>query len=280
MRAPLISPADLHRRLRADPLSLLDVRWELGSGSQPEAYEAGHILGAAFVDLDQDLADPPGPGGRHPLPSAERFTAAMRAAGVSAERPVVVYDAAPGLAAARAWWLLRYFGHPRVTLLDGGLTAWQAVGGTLRAGTEVPPPGTFTAQPGHMPVLDAAGAAELTRRGVLLDARTAERFRGETEPVDPVAGHIPGARNHPVALNLDGAGRFRAPERLAAAFARVGAEPGGEVGAYCGSGITAAHQVLALELAGMPGAALYPGSWSEWITDPVRPVATGPEANG
>ena len=198
----------------------------------------------------------------------------MQAAGVSRGRPVVVYDAAGGLAAARAWWLLRYFGHPAVTVLDGGLGAWVAAGGGLSTGPEVPAPGTFDSRPGAMPVLDAADAADLARRGVLLDARAPERYRGESEPIDPVAGHIPGARNRPATLNLDQTGSFADPATLRQAFRRTGAQPGVEVGAYCGSGVTASHQVLALELAGIE-AALYPGSWSEWITDPSRPVATG-----
>src|SRR6185437_7989035 len=185
------------------------------------------------------------------------------------------YDDANGLAAARAWWLLRYFGHAQVALLDGGLAAWLAAGRPLADGEETPSePGDFTARPGAMPVIDAHQAAQLARTGVLIDARAPERYRGESEPMDPVAGHIPGARNRPMARNLDASGRFRPRAELAAELADLG---GTDVGAYCGSGITAAHTVLALELAGVGGAALYPGSWSEWITDPDRPVATGEE---
>jgi thiosulfate/3-mercaptopyruvate sulfurtransferase len=264
----LVSPADL-----TAATTVLDVRWELATGAQPDAYAAGHIPGAVFVDLDQELAAPPGPGGRHPLPGAEAFTEAMRGAGVSADRRVVLYDAGTGMAAARGWWVLRYYGHPDVAVLDGGLAAWTEAGGALAAGEEqAATRGTFTARPGHMPVLDAAGAAALARTGVLLDVRAPERYRGDTEPIDPVAGHIPGARNRPMAANVDATGRFRDPVAIRDELA-VG--PDTPVGVYCGSGVSAAHTVLALDRAGIP-AALYAGSWSDWITDPARPVATGP----
>jgi thiosulfate/3-mercaptopyruvate sulfurtransferase len=279
MPSPLISVSELQRELRDRPPTLLDVRWELATGAQRTSYEAGHIPGASFVDLDRELSGTPGAGGRHPLPAAEDFTAAMRAAGVFADRPVVVYDAGSGLAASRAWWLLRYFGHAAAAVLDGGLAAWTAAGYPQAQGAETPPPGDFAATPGGMPVLDAVGAAALAASGLLLDARAPERFCGETEPLDPVAGHIPGARNWPMARNLDASGRFREPAELSAAFAELTTAPHQPVGAYCGSGITAAHAVLALELGGIR-AALYPGSWSEWITDPARPVATGPEPFG
>ena len=272
MASPIISVEELHDRPN---LTILDVRWQLSSGSQPDLYASGHIPGAAFVDLDRDLAAPPGPGGRHPLPAAEDFERAMRAAGVSNNTPVVVYDDANGLSAARAWWLLRYFGHTQVALLDGGLGAWLAAGRPLAEGDETPEhPGDFDARPGAMPVIDATQAEELAGRGVLIDARAPERYRGETEPMDPVAGHIPGARNWPMDRNLDESGRFRPQAELAEDLADLA---GNEVGTYCGSGITAAHTVLALEFAGVDGAALYPGSWSEWVTDPDRPVATGDE---
>jgi thiosulfate/3-mercaptopyruvate sulfurtransferase len=201
----------------------------------------------------------------------------MRRAGVSASRAVVVYDAGGGLSAARAWWLLRYFGHRRARLLDGGYAAW--VGAAMPVSSEAPPAaaGDFTARPGGMPVLDAAGAAVLARTGLLLDARAGERYRGEMEPIDPVAGHIPGARSAPTNANLGADGRFLAADELSERFAILGATSGTAVGAYCGSGVTAAHEVLALELAGI-AAALYPGSWSEWVSDPSRPVATGADA--
>jgi thiosulfate/3-mercaptopyruvate sulfurtransferase len=189
---------------------------------------------------------------------------------------VVVYDAATSMAAARGWWVLRYFGHPAVHVLDGGLAAWTAAGHPVERGSGDRPPGDFVARAGAMPVVDAQGAAALARKGALLDARAAERFAGRREPIDPVAGHIPGAHNLPTDGNLDAAGRFLDPGHLRERLVRAGVEPGVDIGAYCGSGVTAAHAVLALELAGIR-AALYPGSWSEWITDPRRPVATGSE---
>lgn len=251
--------------------SLLDVRWRLGGPPGREEYLRGHIPGAVYIDLDSDLAGEPGPAGRHPLPAAAAFGAAMRRAGVSDGRPVVVYDGADSTAAARAWWLLRYFGHRDVRVLDGGFRAWTAAGLPVSAEADQPLAGDFAPDPGHMPLLDADGAANLARIGVLLDARAAERYRGEKEPVDAIAGHIPGAVNAPTAENVTSDGAFRDAAELAARF---GAVAGHEVGVYCGSGVTAAHEVLALEIAGIP-AALYLGSWSNWITDPSRPIGTG-----
>jgi thiosulfate/3-mercaptopyruvate sulfurtransferase len=277
MSTPLITTEDLARTLNGDaPPALLDVRWELSTGADRAAYLEAHIPGAQFVDLDRQLSDPPSQKGRHPLPDAERFAAEMRGLGVSADRPVVVYDAASSMAAARAWWLLRYFGHPDVAVLDGGLAGWIAAGQAVTGEVRDPVPGDFAAQPGAMPVLTAEEAAELAGPGVLLDARAGERFRGEVEPLDRVGGHIPGARNRPTAENVDGSGHFKDPGALRRAFEAAGVRDGVPVGAYCGSGITAAHEVLALERAGFT-AALYPGSWSEWSADPARPVATGEE---
>jgi thiosulfate/3-mercaptopyruvate sulfurtransferase len=254
---------------------LLDVRWRLAGPPGLDSYQQGHLPGAVFADLDRDLAGPPGPGGRHPLPDPAAFQAAMRAAGVSSGRAVVVYDDGDAMAAARGWWTLRYFGHPDVRVLDGGYRAWAEAGLPVTTDRPAPAPGDFTAEPGHMPVLDAAGAQAAARDGLLLDARAGERYRGETEPVDPVAGHIPGAVSAPTAGNANPDGTFRTPAELAARFTALGAVPGATpVGAYCGSGVTAAHEILALALAGLP-AALYVGSWSDWITDPARPVATG-----
>jgi thiosulfate/3-mercaptopyruvate sulfurtransferase len=265
-----------------DPPVLLDVRWRLGGPPGIDGYRAGHLAGAAFVDLDADLAGPPGAGGRHPLPAAADFQAAMRRAGVRADHPVVVYADGDSTAAARAWWTLRYFGHEQVQVLDGGFRAWAA-GQPVTTDEPRVAAGDLTAIPGHLPVLDAAGAAALARSGVLLDARAGERYRGETEPVDPVAGHIPGAVSAPTAANVAGDGRFLPPAELRQRFAALGVAldppPGAAavtVGAYCGSGVTAAHEMLALALAGVP-AALYAGSWSGWIADPARPVATGPD---
>jgi thiosulfate/3-mercaptopyruvate sulfurtransferase len=269
----LVSPAALAKELagHAGPV-LLDVRWRLGGPSGLDSYQEGHLPGAVFIDLDRDLAAPPGPAGRHPLPGPAAFQAAMRAAGVSEDRPVVLYDDRDATAAARGWWLLRYYGHPGVRVLDGGYQAWLAAGLPVSQAEPQAEPGTFIARPGHMPVLDADGAAQLARTGLLLDARAGERYRGEHEPVDPVAGHIPGAVSAPTAANLNPDGTFRGPADLADRFTAFGSVS--EVGAYCGSGVTAAHEVLALALAGIP-AALYVGSWSNWITDPARPIATG-----
>jgi len=262
------------------PVTLLDVRWRLGGPPGRELYLAGHVPGAMFVDLDRDLAAPPGPGGRHPMPAAACFEAAMRRAGVRNDQPVVVYDDADSTAAARAWWLLRYFGHDQVRVLDGGFRAWTAAAGPVETGAGDwyaydPPRGDFHARPGHLGLLDADAAAALARDGILLDARSAERYRGEAEHVDPVAGHVPGAVSAPTTANVNPDGTFRSAADLAERFGSLGAAAGRPVAAYCGSGVTAAHEVLALSLAGIP-AGLYVGSWSDWITDPARPVATGP----
>ncbi len=255
---------------------LLDVRWRLGGPPGIDSYREGHLPGAVFTDLDQVLAAPPGPAGRHPLPEAERFQAAMRAAGVSQGRSVVVYDDGDSVAAARGWWVLRYYGHRDVRVLDGGYRAWLSAGLAVTRAEPAPEPGDFSARPDSMPVLDAAAAQAVARTGLLLDARARERYRGEIEPVDPVAGHIPGAVSAPTAANLNPDGTFKATAELAARFTELGATArgAGPVGAYCGSGVTAAHEVLALALAGIP-AALYVGSWSNWVADPDRPVATG-----
>lgn len=275
-KGPLITVGELDRLMADGPRpALLDVRWEVVTGPRRDLYEQGHIPGAAFIDLDAELASAPGVDGRHPLPDRISFERAMRSAGVDRDRPVVVYDESTAVAAARGWWLLRYFSHPAVVVLDGGLAAWRRADRALEEGAQRPGKrGDFVARPGGMPVLDATGAHALAGRGVLLDARSPERFRGQSEPIDPVAGHIPGARNRPTTLNVTADGLFAPGAQLRDAFSDLGARDGVEVGVYCGSGVTAAHQVLALELAGYR-AALYPGSWSEWITDPARPVATG-----
>lgn len=275
MVTALTQPGDLVALLEsaAAPV-LLDVRWSLATGPDRPGFRRGHLPGAQFVDLDHELAGPPG-AGRHPLPDASAFGEAMRRHGVSGAHPVVVYDARTGMAAARLWWLLRYFGHPDVRLLDGGYAAWVAAGLPVSVEDGQPARGDFAPGAGHMPLVDAEGAAALALSGVLLDARAAERFRGELEPVDPVAGHIPGARSAPTEANLDADGRFLAPPLLRARFRALGVEPDTGAGAYCGSGVTAAHEVLAMVVAGLPVPALYAGSWSEWITRPERPVARG-----
>ncbi|MEU3204436.1 sulfurtransferase [Streptomyces cyaneofuscatus] len=256
------------------PPVLLDVRWQLGGPHGRPDYEAGHLPGAVFVDLDTELAGPAGSGGRHPLPDPEAFGAVMRRAGVGQDTPVVVYDGGQGWAAARAWWLLRWTGHPDVRVLDGGLAAWT---GDLSTGIPDPAEGDFRPKPGALPTLDADAAAALARTGLLLDARAAERYRGDVEPIDRVGGHIPGAVSAPTTANVAEDGRYLPAERLTERFTALGAGKSGQaVGVYCGSGVSGAHEVLALEIAGIR-AALYPGSWSEWSADPARPVATGPE---
>ncbi len=270
MTTPLISTTELRDGL--GEVSLLDVRYRTGPGpAGPEAYAVGHIPGAVYVDMDTELADPPGQGGRHPLPRTEVFQAAMRRAGVSGDTPVVVYDDWQALAAGRCWWLLRYHGHPDVRVLDGGWSAWLADGGATERTTPAPAPGDFTARPGGMPVVEADRVPKVE---VLVDARAPERYRGETEPIDPVAGRIPGAVNVPTDRNLSDDGRFRPAAELRGIYAEVGAVPGADVAAYCGSGVTAIHDIVAMEIAGVP-AALYPGSFSGWITDPDREVETG-----
>ncbi len=270
--SPLISASSL-LSASSRPV-LIDVTWNLAGPPGRDAYDAGHLPGAHFVDLDTELAGPPGDGGRHPLPSASIVEAALRRAGVSQDSAIVVYDAANSMAAARAWWVFRYFGVRDVRVLDGGLAAWKAAGGEVRTDVPADAAGSFVASPGQIPMLDAAGAAELASTGVLLDARAPERFAGEVEPMDKVAGHIPGAVNAPTAANVTADGHFLSADDLRARFAALGADGSTPVGAYCGSGVTAAHEALALEIAGIE-APVYVGSWSEWITDPDRPIATG-----
>ncbi|MBF8187893.1 sulfurtransferase [Nonomuraea sp. K274] len=271
MKGLLISPDGL---AALDGATVLDIRWRLGGPPGVGLYREGHIPGAVFCDVDADLAAPPGAGGRHPLPGADAFQRAMRRLGVSDGRPVVVYDDAGSTVAARAWWALRYFGHQDVRVLDGGLPAWIAAGLPIIKEEPGVAEGDFTARPGGMPMLTADEAAVLATDGVLLDARAAERYRGEVEPVDPVAGHVPGAVSAPTTENVGPDGRFLDSAALRARFAGLGVGEGVPAGAYCGSGVTAAHEVLAMELAGLP-AALYVGSWSNWVADPARPVATG-----
>ncbi|MEV6771547.1 sulfurtransferase [Nocardia sp. NPDC051030] len=273
MSAVLISAEEL-RELLADGHSrvrLLDVRWALGDPDGPQHYLDGHIPGAVFVDLETELADPPSPArGRHPMPELAHLQKCARSWGVRTGDTVVAYDATGGMAAARVWWLLRWAGVPEVRILDGGLPAWERSGGKVIAGDEPDPePGDVALTPGNMPVIDADAAAGWN--GLLLDARAGERYRGEVEPVDPRAGHIPGAVSAPTAENLTAQGLFKPIDELRSRFTGFGSGP---VAVYCGSGVTAAHQVAALAVAGID-AALYPGSWSQWSNDPKRPVATG-----
>lgn len=276
---PLIGTADLAEQLAwPQPPALLDVRWSLSGPPARQLYLAGHLPGAVFVDLELELAGEPGSGGRHPLPAPAALQAALRRVGVRQHQPVVAYDGADGSVAARLWWLLRWAGHREVAVLDGGFAAWQAQGRPLSTDEPVVAPGDVVVRPGAMPVLDADDAAALPRYGVLLDARAPQRYRGEVEPIDPRAGHIPGAVNAPFTSHVGPDGHWLGQHRLAEHFAGLGVRPGEAVGAYCGSGVTAASVVLALELAGLTTsaepAALYAGSWSHWCTDPSRPAAT------
>ncbi len=260
---------------------VIDVRWALTTGRAPGAapagradYLAGHVPGAFFVDLDSELAGPPGERGRHPLPEAATVEAALRRCGVSEHTRIVAYDGRDSWAASRAWWVFRWAGLRDVRVLDGGYAAWTAAG--LPVSTEQPEPrhGDVVVRPGSMPTIDAAEAGVWAREGLLLDARPAERYAGVNSPLDPVPGHVPGAVSSPTSTWQAGDGTFR--RDLGARWAKVSAGHNGAVAVYCGSGITAAHQVLALAEVGVD-ATLYPGSWSEWSLDPERPVVTGPE---
>jgi thiosulfate/3-mercaptopyruvate sulfurtransferase len=237
-------------------LVVVDCRFQLGTpGAGERDYLAGHVPGAAFLDVDRDLSGPPGELGRHPLPEPEDFAAAARRAGISADSAVVAYDDAGEGGAVRLWWLLRHFGHDRAAVLNGGLRAWRAAGGELRPGREQIAPGDFEPRPREGDTIEL-DELRLSPPPVLLDARAPERYRGETEPIDPVAGHIPGARNLPYA-ELAPEGRFLPAGELRE---RLG---DAELVTYCGSGVTSCTLVLAAELAGL-GARLYPGGWSEW----------------
>jgi len=286
---PLISIADLASLLENSSLSegsrkfdgnqapvLLDLRYSLMGPPGIEAYRAGHIAGATYLDIDTDLASTPGRHGRHPLPTPSHLQDVLRSAGVNTGQLVVIYDDGDGSIAARGWWLLRWAGHEAVAVLDGGYAGWVEQGQPVTTEISVSSPGNFEVKPGGMPTLDIEQAAELARTGVLLDARASERYQGKVEPVDPRAGHIPGAISAPHAEHSGANQRWRAPAELAERFARLGVNPSTSAGVYCGSGVTASSVVLAAELAGRTEPmALYPGSWSEWSADPERPIATG-----
>jgi len=259
---------------RTDRVVLLDVRWRLEAPDGRPAYRSGHLPGAVYVDLGAELAGAPSPeAGRHPLPEPGALQAAARRWGVRDGDLVVAYDDLGGMSAARAWWLLTDAGVD-ARVLDGGLAAWRGAGLPLEAGDVEPEPGDVVLAPGRLPVIDLEGAA--TFPGVLLDARAGERYRGEVEPIDPRAGHIPGAVTAPTAGNLDPDGRFLPADALRARFEALGVREGEPVAAYCGSGVTAAHEALALTVAGF-APALYPGSWSQWSNRPGAVVAVGPE---
>jgi thiosulfate/3-mercaptopyruvate sulfurtransferase len=272
--SPLISAAALAARLSSPALRIADVRWVLGKpGEGRRRYDAGHIPGALFVDLDTHLTAATGPG-RHPLPLPRAFASRMSELGIGSEHDVVVYDDAGGTIAARMWWMLDALGHRHVAMLDGGLPAWEAAG--LPVTTEVPslPAANFSVRQDHWPrTVDREDLKRRLGSVVLLDARAGARYRGEIEPIDPVAGHIPTAISAPTDGNLDGSARFLAPDALRARF---DAATGGahEVITSCGSGITACHNALAMRVAGLPDPILYPGSYSDWSRG-GEPVATG-----
>ncbi|MEZ5212902.1 sulfurtransferase [Gordonia sp. (in: high G+C Gram-positive bacteria)] len=269
----LIGAEELVEAMLSDrPPVVLDVRWRLGDDRGYDHYRDGHVPGAIYVDLNAELAAPASAArGRHPLPALADLQAAARRWGIDDGVPVVVYDDCGGMSAARAWWLLRWGGIGDVRILDGAFGAWRAAGIRLSSGDTVPRTGSVTLTGGGMPTVgidDVAGTGAL-----LLDARAGERYRGEVEPVDPRPGHIPGAVSAPTGENLADDGTFRPAEALRERFASLGAD-GRDVVVYCGSGVTAAHQIAALEIAGH-GAALYPGSYSQWSNDGSRPVEAG-----
>lgn len=275
---PLMSTEKLASLLAdTDPPVVLDVRWRLQGVPGAQSYLEAHLPGAVFLDVDADLAGPPGDGGRHPLPEPARLQEVLRASGVRAGHPVVAHDDGDGSIAARAWWLLRWAGHREVAVLDGGFAAWTAEGRPVTDDVPVPIAGDVEVRPGGLPVIDTEQAAAVAREGVLLDARAHPRYTGEVEPVDPRAGHIPGALNTPFSEHTGDDGRWRAPEELARRFRALGVRDGVPVGAYCGSGVTASSVVLAGEVAGTGPVALYPGSWSQWARDPRRPAVVGEE---
>jgi thiosulfate/3-mercaptopyruvate sulfurtransferase len=280
LRTPLISTAELSEHLSDPDWLVADCRFELG---KPEAGRAawreGHIPGALHVDLERDLSAPVTPEtGRHPLPAAGEFAATLSRLGVGLQTRVACYDGGSGAFAARLWWMLRWVGHDAVAVLDGGFAAWTAEGRPISREAALRPPARFVAHPRPEMVCDAGEVARSLARGqTLVDVRGAERFEGRVEPLDAVAGHVPGAVNLPYSENLEASGRFRSPERLASLWReRTGAAPGRAPICMCGSGVTACQGLLALESAGVRDARLYAGSWSEWIRDPARAVARGP----
>jgi thiosulfate/3-mercaptopyruvate sulfurtransferase len=279
---PLIQVEEL-ARLLAGPEAVrpvvLDVRYRMGSSTGFQEFEDSHVPGASYVGMDTELATirADGAGGRHPMPTVETFAAAMRSAGVTMSRPVVAYDDWASLPASRVWWMLRHLGFLDVRVLDGGIAAWTAASQPTESGPATPGAGDFTPSSmgvGHL--LDAIDATRYAAGHLLLDARPADRFRGENETIDAVAGHIPGAVSAPALTSIDRHGRFRPAEELARRFHELGAEDGKIVGTYCGSGVQATHLALALSVAGITdGADVYIGSWSDWITNSDRPIALG-----
>jgi thiosulfate/3-mercaptopyruvate sulfurtransferase len=277
----LVDVATLAAHLDDASLRIVDCRFDLGDPDAGAAlYRRGHVPGAVYAHLDADLSGPRAPWtGRHPLPEPAALAATLGRFGIGAGVRVVAYDDSGGIYAARLWWLLRWLGHDEAAVLDGGLGAWRRAGGRLATGADAPAPRRFVARPNDALHVSGDELAQLLARGacLLLDARSPERFEGRVEPLDPRAGHVPGAVNHHYARNLGADGRFLPAAALREHFASLlGPRAAAAVVSMCGSGVTACHTLLALELAGLPGARLYPGSWSEWCRDPARPVATGP----
>lgn len=282
MPRPLVSTEELASRLGDPSLVVVDVRHDL---AQPERwgedqYRASHIPGAAFAHVDRDLSAPMnGRNGRHPLPSVAQAEAAFSRLGIGPQSVVVAYDQQSGMFASRLWWMLRWLGHDAVAVLDGGFAKWTREGRPVGTVIATPRKAAFRAR-NASPTISAADVERSSRRRdwVLVDARAPERYRGETEPLDPVAGHIPSARNRPYASNVEADGTFKPATVLREEFARLlGDTALDRVVHYCGSGVSACHNVLAMEVAGLPGTRLYPGSWSEWVADRARPVAVGEE---
>jgi thiosulfate/3-mercaptopyruvate sulfurtransferase len=276
----LIDAAALQKRIGATGFAVVDCRFDLAQpGAGKAAYLSAHVSGARYADLNLDLAAPPGAHtGRHPLPSPAAFAARLGALGIGNDTEVVAYDDSGGAYAARLWWMLRWLGHRRAAVLDGGFQAWLHEGGAVASGESATLPRVFTPNPAAGAHVDSHSVQAALRDGrhLLVDARAPERFVGSVEPIDPVAGHVPGAVNHPYLLNMSGDGHFLPPDELRRRWLErlAGVAPSAVI-AMCGSGVTACHNLLALEAAGLPGAKLYPGSWSEWIRDRARPVARG-----
>jgi thiosulfate/3-mercaptopyruvate sulfurtransferase len=276
----LISVDKLRGLIDTSAVTLLDCRFDLANAhSGRNAYLQAHIPSAVYADLNRDLAQPMGvTSGRHPLPDRHVFAATLRRFGVENGTQVVAYDEASGAYAARAWWMLRWVGHAKTAVLDGGMRAWAAAGGALESGEQHHTPSNFVAHDSTVTWLTTSeletALQDLARK--LIDARAPERYAGVTEPIDPVAGHVPGAINLPMMGNLRADGLFLSPGELRRRFtASLGDTAPAHIISMCGSGVTACHNLLALELAGLGGGALYAGSWSEWIRDPTRPIATG-----
>lgn len=281
MTPMLVTPEWLAAHLGDPQVRVVDLRWYLTEPARGRSeYLAAHIPGAVFLSIDRDLSAPPASGpGRHPLPTPEAFAAAAGRAGIDNDTHVVAYDASGGPYATRLWWLLRYFGHSQVSLLDGGWMEWLARGYLTESGDVAITPASFTANPDPSRVLDAAAIEQLRHNAdaLILDARASDRYQGLVEPIDPRAGHIPGAKSAPFAANLREDGSFKSAEELKAHYAALGADTAQQIVCYCGSGVTATHAIFALTLAGYAEPKLYEGSWSDWSSDPARPVATGTE---